>query len=77
MPQRLDPRFDVLSAAQQQIWNALVAAPRLGFVLHGETAIALHLGHLYRTRFFGHKFDLSGLLDAGLLPDCTGLARTA
>src|SRR5450759_4003536 len=32
---------------------------------------------LYRTRFFGHKFELSGLLDAGLLPDCTGLARTA
>lgn len=45
MPQRLDPKFDVLPAAQQQIWNALVAAPRLGFVLYGGTAIALHLGH--------------------------------
>jgi hypothetical protein len=32
---------------------------------------------VYRTRFFGHKFELSGLLDAGLLPDCTGLVRTA
>jgi hypothetical protein len=45
MPQSLDPRFDVLPAAQQQIWNALAAAPRLGFVLYGGTAIALHLGH--------------------------------
>ena len=45
MPQRLDPKFDVLPAAQQQIWNALAAAPRLGFVLDGGTAIALHLGH--------------------------------
>src|SRR6266446_1142284 len=45
MPQRLDPKFDVLPAAQQQIWNTLAAAPRLGFVLYGGTAIALHLGH--------------------------------
>jgi hypothetical protein len=45
MPQRLDSKFDVLPAAQQQIWNALAAAPHLGFVLYGGTAIALHLGH--------------------------------
>ena len=45
MPQRIDPKFDILPAAQQQIWNALAAAPRLGFVLYGGTAIALHLGH--------------------------------
>ena len=45
MPQRFDPKFDVLPAAQQQIWNDLPAAPRLGFVLYGGTAIALHLGH--------------------------------
>ena len=45
MPQRLDPKFDVLPVAQQQIWNDLSAAPRLGFVLYGGTAIALHLGH--------------------------------
>ena len=32
---------------------------------------------VYRTRFFGHKFELSGLLHAGLLPDGAGLARTA
>jgi len=45
MPQRLDPKFDVLPAGQQQIWNVLAAAPHLGFVLYGGTAIALHLGH--------------------------------
>jgi Nucleotidyl transferase AbiEii toxin, Type IV TA system len=45
MPQSLDPKFDVLPAAQQQIWNALAAASPLGFVLYGGTAIALHLGH--------------------------------
>lgn len=45
MSQRLEPKFDVLSEAQQQIWSALAAAPRLGFVLYGGTAIALHLGH--------------------------------
>jgi hypothetical protein len=51
MPQRLDPRFDVLPAAQQQIWNALAAAPHLGFVLYGGTAIALHLGHRHSIDF--------------------------
>jgi hypothetical protein len=45
MPQSLDPRFDILLSAQQQIWHALAAAPRLGFVLYGGTAIALHVGH--------------------------------
>jgi hypothetical protein len=45
MSKRLDPKFEVLPAAQQQIWNVLAAAPRLGFVLYGGTAIALHLGH--------------------------------
>lgn len=45
MPQSFDPKLDVLPVAQQQIWNALAAAPRLGFVLYGGTAIALHLGH--------------------------------
>jgi hypothetical protein len=45
MLQRLEPKFDVLPAAQRQIWNDLAPAPRLGFVLYGGTAIALHLGH--------------------------------
>jgi hypothetical protein len=32
---------------------------------------------LYRARFFGHKFDLSGVLHGGFLPDETRLARAA
>jgi Nucleotidyl transferase AbiEii toxin, Type IV TA system len=45
MPQRLDPRLDILPAAQQEIWTSLAPAPHLGFVLYGGTAIALQLGH--------------------------------
>src|ERR1035437_2347830 len=32
---------------------------------------------LYRTRFFGHKFELSGLLHSGFLPGDTCVVRTA
>lgn len=39
------PRMSILPAAQKQLWPALRAAPRLGFVLYGGTAIALRLGH--------------------------------
>jgi hypothetical protein len=43
--QRLDPRLDILPAAQREIWDQLRPAPRLSFVLYGGTAVALHLGH--------------------------------
>ena len=45
MPQCLEPKLDVLPAAQQEIWTSLAAAPDLNFVLYGGTAIALQLGH--------------------------------
>jgi hypothetical protein len=32
---------------------------------------------VYRARFFGHKFDLSGVLHVGFLPGETRLARAA
>ena len=32
---------------------------------------------VYRARFFGHKFDLSGVLHGGFLPGETRLARAA
>lgn len=32
---------------------------------------------LYRARFFGHKFDLSGVLHVDFLPGETRLARAA
>ena len=43
--QWLDPRLDVLPAAQREIWDQLRPAPQLSFVLYGGTAVALHLGH--------------------------------
>jgi hypothetical protein len=45
MPQRLEPKFSILPAAQREIWTSLAAAAQLNFVLYGGTAIALHLGH--------------------------------
>jgi Nucleotidyl transferase AbiEii toxin, Type IV TA system len=45
MPDRLDPKIDILPKAQQEIWSSLSPAPRLSFVLYGGTAVALHLGH--------------------------------
>jgi hypothetical protein len=45
MSELLDPRIDILPAAQREIWPQLAPAPDLSFVLYGGTAIALHLGH--------------------------------
>src|SRR4051812_141606 len=45
MPDRLDPRLDVLPQAQRELWPSLAPAPELSYVLYGGTAVALHLGH--------------------------------
>jgi hypothetical protein len=45
MPDRFDPRIDILPPAQQEIWPQLAPAPDLSFVLYGGTAVALYLGH--------------------------------
>jgi hypothetical protein len=45
MPQRFEPKLEVLPAAQREIWTDLAGTPELNFVLYGGTAIALHLGH--------------------------------
>jgi hypothetical protein len=45
MPDRFEPKIDVLPAAQQEIWPLLISAPELSFVLYGGTAVALQLGH--------------------------------
>ena len=45
MPPCLEPRLDVLPAAQREIWARLAVASGLGLVLYGGTAIALQLGH--------------------------------
>lgn len=45
MTSRFEPRFSILPDAQKRLWPSLHAAPSLGFVLYGGTAIALRLGH--------------------------------
>jgi hypothetical protein len=45
MPDRFDPRIEMLPPAQREIWRQLAPAPDLAFVLYGGTAVALHLGH--------------------------------
>ena len=45
MAEVLDPRLEILSAAQREIWAHLRPFRDLGLVLYGGTAIALHLGH--------------------------------
>lgn len=39
------PRFEISPPAQREFWPKLRPVRGLGFVLYGETAIALHLGH--------------------------------
>lgn len=39
------PRLDILPTAQRSLWPNLHPTQRLGFVLYGDTAIALRLGH--------------------------------
>ena len=60
MPQCLEPRLDILPAAQKEIWASLAPAPNMQFVLYGGTAIALHLGHRESLDF---DFFRSGPLD--------------
>jgi hypothetical protein len=45
MPQCLEPKLEILPAAQKEIWSNLAPTSDLNFVLYGGTAIALHLGH--------------------------------
>jgi hypothetical protein len=45
MPDRLDPRIEILPPAQREIWPQLAVAPDLSFVLYRGTAVGLHLGH--------------------------------
>ncbi len=45
MPEILDPRLEILSAAQREVWPRLRVLRDRGLVLYGGTAIALHLGH--------------------------------
>jgi hypothetical protein len=45
MPERFEPKKNILPPAQQEIWPLLAPASNLSFVLYGGTAVALHLAH--------------------------------
>jgi hypothetical protein len=74
MPQCLEPRFDVLPAAQKEIWTSLAPVPDLNFVLYGGTAIALHLGHRESLDF---DFFRSDSLDKDQIRGKFGFVRGA
>jgi hypothetical protein len=45
MPESFEPKTEILSKTQQEIWPLLTPAPGLSFVLYRGTAVALHFGH--------------------------------
>jgi hypothetical protein len=59
MPPCLEPKLDILPAAQKEIWASLAPAPHLNFVLYGGTAIALQLGHRESLDFDFFRSDTS------------------
>jgi hypothetical protein len=45
MPNRFEPKLDILPQAQRELWPLLAPTTGLQYVLYGGTAIAMHLGH--------------------------------
>ncbi len=43
--------FDVLPGEQKDVWKLLSPVSKMGFVLYGGTAVALHLGHRHSVDF--------------------------
>jgi hypothetical protein len=74
MSQRLEPKLDILPAAQREIWTSLAPATHLDFVLYGGTAIALHLGHRASLDF---DFFRSAPLDKDQIRAKFGFVRAA
>ena len=58
-------------------YGIIAAATIIGFGLGFTSIDPIKMLILYRTRFFGHKFELSGLLHSGFLPGDTCVVRTA
>ncbi|MFP4265522.1 MAG: hypothetical protein ACLFRC_06945, partial [Desulfonatronovibrionaceae bacterium] len=42
---KLQTHYEILPPSQRSIWPELKALKNMGFVLYGDTAIALRLGH--------------------------------
>jgi|ERR1035437_3552860 hypothetical protein len=76
---------DARSIADVPFQYVETPAENVGLHLSPRTLLALISGGcfvagvtiVYRTRFFGHKFELSGLLHSGFLPGDTCVVRTA
>ncbi|MEO7223361.1 MAG: nucleotidyl transferase AbiEii/AbiGii toxin family protein [Devosia sp.] len=51
MPDRFEPRLEILPAAQRELWNSLAPTIDMRLVLYGGTAIALQLGHRHSIDF--------------------------
>jgi hypothetical protein len=54
--QQLAPRLERLPPPQRALWDELAATPD-AFILHGGTAIALHLGHRHSVDFDLFAFE--------------------
>jgi hypothetical protein len=73
---------NVVHVEHHQPYEAIIIAAKkahcdlIVMASHGRRGYAAVL-LVYRTRFFGHKFELSGLLHAGFLPGDTCVVRTA
>jgi hypothetical protein len=48
---KFEPHWEVLPAAQRELWPSLAGSIDLGFVLYGGTAVALRLGHRHSIDF--------------------------
>jgi hypothetical protein len=59
------------------LYGILISACVSCFIQDQTTFGLIIKARLYRTRFFGHKFELSGLLHSGFLPGDTCVVRTA
>jgi len=45
------PHFEMLPEQQRRVWSGLQPLDRLGFVLYGDTAVALRLGNRHSIDF--------------------------
>ena len=65
MPASFEPRLDILTDSQRELWPELDAVPS-DFVLYGGTALALQLGHRVSEDF---DFFSSAGFDPGVLQE--------
>jgi len=63
-----------IDRAVTKLWKAVDKGALRSMAIGGRPRRVVRL---YRARFFGHKFDLSGVLHVDFLPGETRLARAA